>query len=115
MTPLPIRPRPGDGSAKRRRWRPQRGAPTASLPGDHEKTTCLGGSPPRSRSRFLVGIGEQLQESDELTITGDEWKLPFSFGEPVELEVEYEGYGEQELEIEVEIPGRTDETAPSVE
>jgi amphi-Trp domain-containing protein len=63
----------------------------------------------------LVGIGEQLQESDELTITGDGWKLPFSFGEPVELEVEYEGYGEQELEIEVEIPGRTDETAPSVE
>ena len=65
--------------------------------------------------RFLVEIGEQLQESDELTITGDEWKLPFSFGEPVELEVEYEGYGEQELEIEVEILGRTDETAPSVE
>jgi amphi-Trp domain-containing protein len=65
--------------------------------------------------RFLVEIGEQLQESDELTITGDEWKLPFSFGEPVELEVDYEGYDEQELEIEVEIPGRTDETAPSVE
>jgi amphi-Trp domain-containing protein len=65
--------------------------------------------------RFLVEIGEQLQESDELTITGDEWKLPFSFGEPVELEVEYEGYDDQELEIEVEIPGRTDETAPSVE
>jgi len=65
--------------------------------------------------RFLVEIGEQLQESDDLTITGDEWKLPFSFGEPVELDVEYEGYGEQELEIEVEIPGRTDETAPSVE
>jgi amphi-Trp domain-containing protein len=65
--------------------------------------------------RFLVEIGEQLQESDELTITGDEWELPFSFGEPVELEVEYEGYGEQELEIEVEIPGRTDETAPSVD
>ncbi|OYR41490.1 MULTISPECIES: amphi-Trp domain-containing protein [unclassified Halorubrum] len=65
--------------------------------------------------RFLVKVGEQLQESDELTITGDEWELPFSFGEPVELEVEYEGYGEQELEIEVEIPGRTDETAPSVD
>ena len=65
--------------------------------------------------RFLVEIGEKLQQRDELTITGDEWKLPFTFGEPVELEVEFEGYDEQELEIEIEIPGTTDETAPSVE
>lgn len=65
--------------------------------------------------RFLVEIGEQLQSGDELTISGDEWTLPFSFGEPVELELDYEGYGEEELEIEIEIPGTTDETAPSVE
>ncbi|WP_340098926.1 amphi-Trp domain-containing protein [Salinibaculum salinum] len=64
---------------------------------------------------FLVAIGEQLQEGDELTIVEDEWELPFSFGEPVELEVEFEGVGEPELEIEVEIPGKTDESAPSVE
>ncbi|MFT4944656.1 MAG: amphi-Trp domain-containing protein [Halovenus sp.] len=65
--------------------------------------------------RFLIEIGEQLQEGEELTITGDEWKLPFRFGDPVELEVEFEGYDEQELEVEIEIPGTTDETAPSVE
>jgi len=65
--------------------------------------------------RFLVEIGEKLQQGNTLTITGDEWKLPFTFGEPVELEVEFEGYDEQELEIEIEIPGTTDETAPSVE
>ena len=65
--------------------------------------------------QFLIEIGEKLQQGDELIITGDEWKLPFSFGEPVELEVEFEGYDEQELEIEIEIPGTTDETAPSVE
>lgn len=65
--------------------------------------------------RFLVEVGEQLQEGDELTLTGDEWTLPFSFGEPVELEVEYEGYGERALEIELEIPGTTDEEAPTVE
>ena len=65
--------------------------------------------------RFLVEVGEQLQEGDELTITGDEWTLPFAFGEPVELEIDYEGYGERELQIEVEIPGTTDETAPTVE
>lgn len=65
--------------------------------------------------RFLVEVGEQLQAGDELTITGDEWTLPFAFGEPVELEIDYEGYDERELEIEIEIPGTTDETAPTVE
>jgi amphi-Trp domain-containing protein len=65
--------------------------------------------------RFLVEIGEHLQSGDELTISEEEWKLPFAFGEPVELEVDFEGVGDPELELEVEIPGTTDETAPSVE
>lgn len=65
--------------------------------------------------RFLIELGEQLREGDELTITAKEWELPFAFGEPVELEVDYEGVGEPELEIELEIPGRTDERAPNVE
>jgi amphi-Trp domain-containing protein len=64
---------------------------------------------------FLIGLGEQLRDSDELTISTDEWELPFAFGEPVELEIEFEGVGEPELEIEIELPGRTDEQAPSVE
>jgi len=64
---------------------------------------------------FLIKLGEQLRDGDELTITTDEWKLPFAFGEPVELEIDFEGVGEPELEIELELPGRTDETAPDVE
>ena len=64
---------------------------------------------------FLIAIGEQLRDGDELTIVDDEWELPFAFGEPVELEVDFEGMGEPELEIEIELPGRTDEQAPSVE
>ncbi len=64
---------------------------------------------------FLVDVGEQLQETDELTLTTDEWELPFAFGEPVELEIEFEGVDDPELEIELELPGRTDERAPSVE
>jgi amphi-Trp domain-containing protein len=63
---------------------------------------------------FLIRLGEQLRDGDELTIVDDEWELPFAFGEPVELEVEFEGTGDPELEIELEIPGRTDETAPDV-
>ncbi|MFW6321047.1 MAG: amphi-Trp domain-containing protein [Halohasta sp.] len=64
---------------------------------------------------FLVSLGEQLQDGDELTIVDDEWELPFAFGEPVELDVDYDGMDEPELEIEIEIPGRTDATAPHVE
>jgi amphi-Trp domain-containing protein len=63
---------------------------------------------------FLIRLGEQLRDVDELTIVADEWELPFAFGEPVELEIDFEGVGEPELEIELELPGRTDETAPDV-
>lgn len=65
--------------------------------------------------RFLIDLGEQLRDDDELTVVGDEWVLPFAFGEPVELEVDYDGVGDPELEIELELPGRTDETAPDIE
>ena len=69
----------------------------------------------REAGEFLVAIGEQLRDGDELTIVDDEWELPFAFGEPVELELDFEGVGEPELEIEIELPGRTDERAPRVE
>ncbi|QLH77216.1 amphi-Trp domain-containing protein [Halosimplex rubrum] len=64
---------------------------------------------------FLVDLGEQLQNGDELTIATDEWELPFAFGEPVELEVDFDGVDDPELEIELELPGRPDEEAPAVE
>jgi len=65
--------------------------------------------------RFLIDLGEQLRAGDELTISTDEWELPFAFGEPVELEVDFEGVGDPELEIELALPGRPDERAPDVE
>jgi len=64
---------------------------------------------------FLVDLGEQLQHGDELTLTTEEWELPFAFGEPVELEIDFDGMDDPELEIELELPGRTDESAPDVE
>jgi amphi-Trp domain-containing protein len=63
---------------------------------------------------FLIALGEQLRDGDDLSLVTDEWELPFAFGEPVGLEIDYEGTGEPELEIELELPGRTDETAPDV-
>ncbi|RXK50041.1 amphi-Trp domain-containing protein [Halorientalis pallida] len=65
--------------------------------------------------RFLIDLGKQLRDGDELTITTDGWELPFAFGEPVELEIDFEGVGDPELEIELELPGRPDERAPDVE
>lgn len=65
--------------------------------------------------QFLIDLGEQLRDGDELRIVEEEWELPFAFGEPVELEIDYDGVGDSELEIEVELPGRTDEAAPDVE
>jgi amphi-Trp domain-containing protein len=64
---------------------------------------------------FLIALGERLRDGDELTVVGDEWELPFAFGDPVGLEIDFDGVGERELEIELELPGRTDETAPDVE
>ena len=64
---------------------------------------------------FLIELGEQLRDTDELSIVTEEWELPFAFGEPVELKIDFEGVDEPELEIELELPGRTDEKAPDVE
>ena len=76
-----------------------------------EETFRLGAN---EAGEFLIALGEQLRDDDELTIVGDDWELPFAFGEPVELEVEYEGVDEPELEVELELPGRTDESGPEI-
>ena len=64
---------------------------------------------------FLIAVGEQLREGEELTITDEEWELPFAFGEPVTVELDFEGMDDPELELEIELPGRPDDTAPQVE
>lgn len=89
---------------------------------DSERTTIRAGREFEQEYRlsaqeageFLIGIGEQMRDGTELTISEDKWELPFAFGEPVELEIDYEGVGEPELEIEVELPGKTDEQAPDI-
>lgn len=78
---------------------------------DFEHTYRLDAS---EAGEFLIAIGEQLRDGDELTIVDDEWELPFAFGDPVSVDIDYEGVGEPELEIELELPGRTDEHAPEI-
>lgn len=66
-----------------------------------------------SLGAFLVDLGEQFRDGEEVTISGDDWELPFAFGEPIELEVEFAG-DEPELEVELEVPGRVDDETPDV-
>jgi amphi-Trp domain-containing protein len=97
--------------------------PEAERVSDDEKTTIRAGRDfeqtyrldARSAGEFLVALGEQLQSGGELTITAEEWELPFSVGEPVELEVDYEGVEVPTLEIELELPSTPDEEPPAVE
>ena len=63
---------------------------------------------------FLIELGEQLKEGNEITLSSEDWELPFVFDEPVELEIEFLGYGDHELEIELELRGARDEPAPHV-
>ncbi|MFB6109347.1 MAG: amphi-Trp domain-containing protein [Halodesulfurarchaeum sp.] len=63
---------------------------------------------------FLIELGEQFNQDDEITITGDEWQLPFAFGEPVNLDIEFDGDGEPELEIEVELSGEVEDDTPQL-
>jgi len=63
---------------------------------------------------FLVELGEQFEAGDEITLSGEDWELPFAFGEPVKLDIEFEGDGEPELEIEVELAGRVEDDRPEI-
>jgi amphi-Trp domain-containing protein len=63
---------------------------------------------------FLVELGRQLRDSDELTIDNGEWEQPLTFGEPVTLDIEFEEVDDPELGIEIELPGCADESTPDV-
>lgn len=68
-----------------------------------------------SAGDFLIELGEQLRDGDEVLVTGDGWEIPFAFEDEVELEVEFEGEDERELEIEVELEGRRETATQEVD
>jgi len=51
---------------------------------------------------FLRDLADQLDTGNELTVSSDEWEIPFRFGEPIGVEVEFIGDRKRELEIELE-------------
>lgn len=51
---------------------------------------------------FLRNLADSIEADTQLTISSDEWEIPFEYREPIEVEVEFTQHGERELEIEVE-------------
>ncbi|SEO90730.1 amphi-Trp domain-containing protein [Halogranum amylolyticum] len=64
---------------------------------------------------FLRELADQLEDDNELTVSGDDWEIPFRFGEPIEVEVEFIGERKRELEIELEFEWAEDEGQLNVE
>ncbi|HET7324622.1 MAG TPA: amphi-Trp domain-containing protein [Halococcus sp.] len=55
-----------------------------------------------STATFLHELADQIAAGTELTVSSDDWRIPFEFGEPIEVEVEFTSHREKELEIEIE-------------
>ena len=63
---------------------------------------------------FLESMAKQLREGDTVTIKTEEWELPFTFRDNIELDIDFEGYRERELEIEIEFKGKREDEAPTI-
>ena len=55
-----------------------------------------------STAAFLHELADQVAAGNEITVSSDDWRIPFSFREPIEVEVEFTSHREKELEIEIE-------------
>ena len=56
----------------------------------------------KSTATFLHELADQIDAGTELTVSSDDWRIPFTFREPIEVEVEFTSHHEKELEIEIE-------------
>lgn len=64
---------------------------------------------------FLHDLADQIGAESRLTISTDEWEIPFDYREPIEVEVEFTSGNEKELEIEVEFSEPRDGDGLNVE
>lgn len=56
----------------------------------------------RETAAFLRDVADSLESDTELTVSGDDWEIPFPYREPIEVEVEFTSHNDRELEIELE-------------
>lgn len=72
------------------------GSQKRTITGRHEEDFYLSGE---QLASFLRELASQVEDSNDLQLSTDEWELPFHFVDPVEVEVEL---SHDELEIEIE-------------
>ncbi len=68
--------------------------------GEYEKEFYLS---KKELADFLRGIADQLEKGEKITISTNEWEIPFEYREPIEVEIEYESEEGEENELEIEI------------
>lgn len=51
---------------------------------------------------FLRHLADGIEDDTRITVSGENWEIPFEYREPIEVEVEFSKQREGELEIEVE-------------
>jgi len=76
---------------------------------DRQRTTVTDGFFEReihlsraATAEFLRDLADQIETDTSLTLSSQEWEIPFEYREPVEVEVEFSGGRESELEVELE-------------
>ncbi|WP_137284281.1 amphi-Trp domain-containing protein [Halorussus salinisoli] len=76
---------------------------------DRQRTTVTDGFFEReihlsrqATATFLRDLADQIENDTSLTLSSQEWEIPFEYREPVEVEVEFAGGREAELEVEFE-------------
>lgn len=63
---------------------------------------------------FLHDLADAIESDTRVTVSGDDWEIPFDYREPIEVEIEFSKQREGELEIEVEFTEATDGTGLDV-
>lgn len=64
---------------------------------------------------FLRTLADAVEGDNRMTISGDDWEIPFEYGEPIEVEVEFSNRSGRELEIELEFEEPDDSDGLAVE
>lgn len=72
---------------------------TTITDGFFEREVYLSGADTAS---FLRTLADAIDDGDELLVSGDDWEIPFEYGEPIEIEIEFSSHSGRELEIELE-------------
>lgn len=68
--------------------------------GEYEKEFYLS---KKELANFLHGIADQVEKGEKITISTNEWEIPFEYREPIEVDIEYESEDDEENELEIEI------------